>query len=81
MTTTQKPDKVIVAACRALEADPANEHDKIDEKALLDAKVYLDQVVVVIATGQKYTVRKDALQFKRKQVPKADAVKTDTQKK
>ena len=46
----------VIAACRALEADPACEHETIDEKALLDCAVYADKVVVVIATGQKYTV-------------------------
>ena len=76
----------VVAACRALETDPACEHDKIDEKALLSWKEYPDRVVVIIETGQKYTVDKDDLQSKRKQAerrqaPKTDAAKTGAQKK
>ena len=53
---SNKPPKKVVDMCRALEADPACEHDDVDEKALLDFKVYTDKVAVVIATGQKYTL-------------------------
>jgi hypothetical protein len=56
-----KPPKEVIEACRALEADPDCEHDEIDEKALLDFKVYTDKVSVVIATGQKYTLSYEAI--------------------
>jgi len=57
----KKLPQEVIAAVRKLEADPSCEHDSIDEHALMGFTVYPDEVVLVIATGQKYRVRMSGL--------------------
>lgn len=49
------PDEV-KAAVEHLNADPAIPQSDLEVGQLLDFKVYADRVVVIIPTGQKYTV-------------------------
>lgn len=48
----------VLAACRWLEKEPRSVcvHEKIDDRLLRGYKVYDDRVVIIIGTGQKYTV-------------------------
>ena len=56
-----KVPEEVAAACEHLAHSAACEHGEIDPGQLLDFAVYVDKVVVVIATGQKYTVSAAAL--------------------
>jgi hypothetical protein len=56
-----KVPEEVAAACEHLSRNAACEHGEIDPGQLLDFAVYVDRVVVVIATGQKYTVSAAAL--------------------
>lgn len=54
------PDEV-KAAVEHLNADSNTPFDNLAPGQLLDFKIYTDRVVVIIPTGQKYTVSSAAL--------------------